>query len=134
MVGAGRCRPSSVSVQKVISALYMRTPLTASSIEIARCVVLVQLQRTRCTHLRASVQARSKSCRIYVNVGSFEFTVMRAPLEFLTATIFSSVLSFNLKSFKILCQENYDATGFWFLLAAFVATAGCDMSGNYYQH
>ena len=126
MVGADRCRPSSVSVQKVISALNMRTPLTAQLIESARCVILVQLQTTYCTHLRASVQARSKSCRIYINVGSFEFTVMRAPLEFLTATIFSSVLSYYLKSFKILCQENYDATGFWFLSAAYVTTVGCD--------
>ena len=104
----------------------MRTPLIAQLIESARCVILLQLQTTHCTHLRTSVHARSKSCRIYVNVGSFEFTVMRAPLEFLTATTFSFVLSYYLKSFKKLCQEDYDATGFRFLSAAFVATAGCD--------
>ena len=106
----------------------MRTPLTALSIEIARCVVLVQLQTSLCTHARtrAFVHACSKSCKIYVNVGSFEFTVMRVPLECLTATTFSFFLPYYLKSFKILCQEDYDATGFRFLSAAFVATAGCD--------
>ena len=106
----------------------MRTPLTALSIEIARRVLLVQLQTTLCTHARtrAFVHACSKSCKIYVNVGSFEFTVIRVPLEFLTASTFSFVLPYYLKSFKILCQEDYDATGFQFLSAAFVATAGCD--------